>query len=399
MPLRTQAFKFSTPKTTTFEVAIINIKGTTIDKFNMSEQALQRIRQVEDANRHRLVHAVYRKMLIPEDQWADAIEARGILVAGFQRPWDITIGTLQSADVMKAAFGDDLKKTVSLEVKVEIFTDIKKNYSELLPLEVEVGAAGQWQYFNVLGRKGRVVHSPGSEHGVLIDMILDQNPRTYPYHDSDWQEAAKFYGVKHIKDVLVGNAADAAAAARISVDCFAVSPCVPLNTNVYLQEAKGLALALHIKGVQFEEDETEGFGLTPVVPIPLKGLLLTGEVQSDQLTPTVGMVEFRIRAKCFKSAYKIQQGKWLAPILVQEMAAEGEASGVAPKFDSVRTLSRRMDRKSNQREVKAAAVAGGKRRAEAEDGEVSDGGASNVSGASSSMSKLAKRAEKGFNIL
>ena len=178
-----------------------------------------------------------------------------------------------------------------------------------------------------------------------------------------------------------------------------MSPCVPLNTNVYLQEAKGLALALHIKGVQFEEDETDGFGLTPVVPIPLKGLLLTGEVQSDQLTPTVGMVEFRIRAKCFKSAYKIQQGKWLAPILVQEMAAEGEASGVAPKFDSVRTLSRRMDRKSNQREAKAATVAGGKRRAEAEDGEVSDGGASNVSGASSSMSKLAKRAEKGFNIL
>ena len=81
------------------------------------------------------------------------------------------------------------------------------------------------------------------------------------------------------------------------------------------------------------------------------------------------------------------------------MAEAGEASGVAPKFDSVRTLSRRMDRKSNQHEAKAATVAGGKRRAEAEDGEVSDGGASNVSGASSSMSKLAKRAEKGFNIL
>ena len=140
--MRTQAFKFSTPKTTTFEVAIINIKGTTMDKSNMSEQALQRYRQVEDANRHRLVHAVYRKMLIPEDQWADAIEARGILVAGFQRPWDITIGTLQSADVMKAAFGDDFSKNVCLNAKVEIITDIKKNYTEMVWVEVEVGAAG-----------------------------------------------------------------------------------------------------------------------------------------------------------------------------------------------------------------------------------------------------------------
>ena len=81
------------------------------------------------------------------------------------------------------------------------------------------------------------------------------------------------------------------------------------------------------------------------------------------------------------------------------MAKAGEASGVAPKFDNVRTLSRRMDRKSNQREAKAATVAGGKRRADAEDAEVSDGGASHVSGASSSMSKLAKHAEKGFSIV
>ena len=72
-------------------------------------------------------------------------------------------------------------------------------------------------------------------------MILDQNPRTFPYHDADWQAAAKHYGIKHIYDTLAANAADPAAKERISVECFAVSPLVPLNTNIYLQEAKGLA--------------------------------------------------------------------------------------------------------------------------------------------------------------
>ena len=92
---------------------------------------------------------------------------------------------------MKAAFGEDFSKTVCLNVKVEIVTDLKKNYTEITWVEVEVGAAGHYQHFEALGKKGRAVLMPGSEHGVFIDMILDQNPRTFPYHDSDWQAAAK----------------------------------------------------------------------------------------------------------------------------------------------------------------------------------------------------------------
>ena len=115
----------------------------------------------------------------------------------------------------------------------------------------------------------------------------------------------------------------------------AARPSESLNTNIYLQEAKGLAIALHIKGVQFEEDETDGFGLTLAVPIPLKAILLTGEVEADQLTPTTGPVEFRIRAKGFKSPFKTQQGKWLAPILVEEQISTATASGTArPRLSS-----------------------------------------------------------------
>ena len=112
----------------------------------------------------------------------------------------------------------------------------------------------------------------------------------------------------------------------VSVECFGVN--VPLNTNIYLQEAKGLALALHIKGVQFEEDETDGFGLTRARSRPFSS---PARSSADQLTPTTGMVEFRIRAKGFKSAYKIQQGKWLAPILVEEQTSSATASGTAPR--------------------------------------------------------------------
>ena len=385
-----------------------------MDYGMMTEQALQRVRQVQDANRHRLVHAVFRKMQIPEEHWADAIEARGIIVAGFKKPWDITIGTLNDAGAMKALFGENLNTTVVLEVKVEILTDIKKNYSELVPVEVEVGPAGQWQYFHQLGRKGNFVQPPGSEHGVLIDMILDQNKRTFPYHDEDWQEAAKHFGIKHFYDTLTANVADAQAKARISVECFAVSPIIPLNTNVYMQEAKGLALALHIKGVQFEDDEVGGFGLTPVVPIPLKGELLTGEVSEDGLTPATGPTNFRIRAKCFSSPYKIQQGMWLAPLLVQEATDQGKESGTAPTFTKLHSIARRFQRNASQRERAAESTGGkgggkgggnarGKRRAvdgasSAEEGEHSDGGVSRASGASSSVSKLAKRAANSFDL-
>ena len=101
-------------------------------------------------------------------------------------------------------------------------------------------------------------------------------------------------------------------------DCFAVSPIIPLSTNLYMQEAKGLAVSLLIKGVQFEDDdEADGFGLAPVPPIPLQAALLTGEVSADGLTPIVGPTRFRIRARCFASPCKVKDGDWLAPLLAK----------------------------------------------------------------------------------
>ena len=109
--LCTQAFKFSAPKQTTQEVAILQVKGGLVQKSNMSTEAMQRMRQVVDANRQALVHACFRKMEIPTEVWADAIEVRGIMVTGFDRPWDVTIGTLSSVSAMHAVFGDDLRRS------------------------------------------------------------------------------------------------------------------------------------------------------------------------------------------------------------------------------------------------------------------------------------------------
>ena len=75
---------------------------------------------------------------------------------------------------------------------------------------------------------------------------------------------------------------------------------------------------------------------------------------------------------------------------------------VPPKFDNLRSHIRRMGRNATKREVaagSAAGTSGGKRRAaDVEDGEISDGGASRASLASSSVSKLARKAQNGFDI-
>ena len=150
------------------------------------------------------------------------------------------------------------------------------------------------------------------------------------------------------------------------------------------------------KGVQWDDDdEADGFGLVKAKPIPLTGNLLTGEVSSDGLTPLVGPVPFRLKVKGIKGASKVQQGTWLAPILVTEKASEGEASGVEPKYQNMRTVVRRMHRKAATREAKAAAASGTGGKRAIEEGEVSDGAAS---AASSSVSKLARQAGDRFDI-
>ena len=161
-----------------------------------------------------------------------------------------------------------------------------------------------------------------------------------------------------------------------------------------------------------DDDDADGFGLAPVVPIPLRHQNITGELSADGLEPAVGPINFRIRSKIFLQSgknCKIQQGNWLAPLLVTQEIDRATASGEEPQFSHLRTMARRFNRRAAEREKKAtastlvahpgAAKINGKRRvvdgaSSAEEGEVSDGGESH---ASSSVSKLARQTG-GFDL-
>ena len=84
-----QAFQFSTPKRTTSEICILPVSGGVIAK-GLTEQARKRLNTMIDANQQSLVHAVYSKIQIPHAVWGDAIESRGIHVAGYDHPWKVT---------------------------------------------------------------------------------------------------------------------------------------------------------------------------------------------------------------------------------------------------------------------------------------------------------------------
>jgi hypothetical protein len=163
------SFTFSAPKSTTHEIAIVRVGGGLMGQ-NLSEAALKRYRQLLDANEQALVHSVFRKLEIPNDMWGDAVEPRGVLVMGFDKPWSVTIGTVNNPDPLKVIFGDDHKGTVVMTVDVRLLTDIKKHESEIVQLEVEVGVAGMYECFKQIGGKGRLVLAPGAEHGILLNV-------------------------------------------------------------------------------------------------------------------------------------------------------------------------------------------------------------------------------------
>lgn len=384
-------FTFAAPKKTTNEIAILNVSGGIMG--DMSDDARRKLFTLLDANRQALVYAVFNELRIPSDMWGDAIETRGLIVVGSEKPWTVTIGTIKDDGVMKAVFGADQKTTVTLQVTVKAMVDVKKKLYEPKPVEVEVGVAGMWKSFKGIGGKGRYVLEPGAANGILVDMVLDQNVRTYDYLDASprgWQEAAAHFSLAHLRESLAAGLSSSDAT-RLNLEVYAVSPIVPLSTQMYVQAAKGLVVSIVAKGVQWDDDdEADGFGLIKAKPIPLTGNLLTGEVSSDGLTPLVGPVPFRLKVKGIKGASKVQQGTWLAPILVTEKASEGEASGVEPKYQNMRTVVRRMHRKAATREAKAAAASGTGGKRAIEEGEVSDGAAS---AASSSVSKLARKAQ------
>ena len=86
-----QAFQFSAPKRTTSEICILPVSGGVIAK-GLTDQARSRLKTMVDANQQALVHAVYRKIEIPNAVWGDAVEERAVSTS----PGTTTRGRSQS---------------------------------------------------------------------------------------------------------------------------------------------------------------------------------------------------------------------------------------------------------------------------------------------------------------
>lgn len=337
-----------------------------------------------DANQQALVHAVFKRLEIPDKDWGDAIEQRGILLLGRDKPWSVTIGTVSDGGALKALFGNDHQETIALNLEVSVVVDSKSLYCQVVNMEVEVGVAGMYNHFKQVKKFGMTVTDGGAASGVLLTMIMDQNPRTFPYHDPDWQAAAKFYAHQHLSGAIMGGL-DEDQKKRVIINIFSVSPMVPLNTNAFAQPAKGLAIGFHVRGIDWDgDDDADGFGLAEAKPISLRGQLLDGGVSADGLTPSTAMVDFRLKCSGIKGKWGIKKNVWHPPILVKQAAAAAAAGGGSEGDDAAYTSMRT----ARRRALKTAAV---RRRSEAapsrEEGEVSDTGESTAS-FSSAASKM-----------
>ena len=143
------------------------------------------------------------------------------------------------------------------------------------------------------------------------------------------------YAEQHIvKSLRAGLAPDRAPI--VQVRQLAVTAVKPLNTNSRQQSAKGLTAHFLVKGVAFRQDadgmEDEATTVQPQ-PISLRAEILDGGVTFDGMSPTASVGDIKIRLGG-GGDYRIKQGLWYAPALVQKSRAE------AANAEAIATLAR-----------------------------------------------------------
>ena len=149
-----------------------------------------------DGNRENVAKAVMKHLDIPSTFWDDAVEPRPLHIPGEARPWSVTIAALtgEANSIFTNLFGDDHKKTHAIYLEVPVYNDVKRRRLENVCLEIEVGAAGQYNSFKQLGGASRLVVPEGSElGGTMLTCTLDQQTKSWPYHDPEWQAASNTY--------------------------------------------------------------------------------------------------------------------------------------------------------------------------------------------------------------
>ena len=169
----------------------------------------------------------------PSNAWDKAVEPRALFVQGSEKPWQITVATLKSAAGMDALFGEDRSRTHLMNVQVRCLVDAKKQEYAFRPTEVEVGAAGSYDCFKMLGQRGkRVIQQGDKDTGRILVVTLDRNPKSWDYHHPEWQCAEVTCAIAHVSRALTSHLEPTSLKTPITVTQFAVEPIVPIMATV-----------------------------------------------------------------------------------------------------------------------------------------------------------------------
>ena len=236
------SFSFATPKIANLEIAIIQVDGSTRASEVSDNTLKKRYKQMMDGNRECVAKAVLQNLKIPSEVWADSVEPRPLHIAGAPRPWEVTIcalvGTPEATSTYHHLFGSDLTKTHAMCISVDVYNDVKARTFTSITVELEIGAAGMYNYFRQLGGKGMRVLPEGSpETGTILTTTLNQNVKSWPYQDQDWQAASNHYMQQYITVALKHGAPENA---TITVEHFATQAMLPLNSLTERQTAFGV---------------------------------------------------------------------------------------------------------------------------------------------------------------
>ena len=174
------------------------------------------------------------------------VHSRPIRLVGESSPWDVTVCTVTDSDCLRKPFGENLKGTVAMKLKVDCMVDVKRQLTVPVDLEVEVGIPFDYAHFRSVGGKGKILATDGTREGYTLTVVLTENKRHYPYNDPDWQQAASHYAREHVYGALTAGLS-AEQRAFVSVSAIATSAVKPLNLLVRQQSAKGLHAHLLVK--------------------------------------------------------------------------------------------------------------------------------------------------------
>ena len=215
-----------------------------------------------------------------------------------------------------------------------------------MSLEIEVGAAGQYNSFKQLGGSGRMVVPEGSElGGTMLTCTLDQQSKSWPYHDPEWQAASNTYMHHYLTGALTADL-EASEAAHVTVRPFATQAMVPLNSLTEEQSARGVKHYFLVTGLSFDEPTAPIPGKAPLPALPpapavtLTAPLLTGFVSPNGMSPLTGPIKFRLSARGVTGKFRYGDGKWWPPTATAAEAARRAAASSSTGWANHRTQRR-----------------------------------------------------------